>query len=263
MNRIICCIKQVPEVADVRFNKDEETLNLASVPKILNPFCEFAIEEAIKIKEEHGGEVVIITMGPSEAKDAIYKALAMGGDKAIHLSDPAFDESDALVTARILAEQIRNMEFDLVICGKVAMDWDMAQIGPELAELLDIPQICGIRHLEIDEDGKHVVAHRETDEGYEVVKAKLPILLTATKGLNEPRLPNIMGIMKAKKKPLETVDAKTLGLSEDSVGAIGSPTQLLKIFPPEKRKGGIKLEDIDPIEAAKELVDFLTKKGAI
>ncbi len=120
-----------------------------------------------------------------------------------------------------------------------------------------------MRHLEITEDGKHVITHRVTEDGYEVVKAKMPVLLTATKGLNEPRLPNIMGIMKAKKKPLETIDAATLGLEATQTGGAGALSRTVKVFPPEKRKGGIKLEDVEPKEAAKQLVEFLAKKGAI
>jgi len=155
------------------------------------------------------------------------------------------------------------MEFDLVICGKQAIDGDTAQVGPELAELLSIPQICYVRKIEISEDGKHVIAHRETDEGYEVVKAKLPVLLTATKGLNEPRLPNIMGIMKAKQKPFEEVNIETLGTDPDLLGLNGSPTQVRKIFPPERKEGGIMVDAEDPAAAVKQLVEFLTKKGAI
>jgi electron transfer flavoprotein beta subunit len=258
--KIIVPIKQVPEAADIRF-KDDGSLALDGVPRILNPFDELAAEAAIQLKEKFGGEVTIITVGPEQAKEAVWKALAMGGDSAIHLNDPAFEHGDTLAIARTLAEQIKKMDYDLIICGKQAIDWDAAQVGPQLAEFLDIPQICGVRHLEVE--GDEVTTHRETDDGYEVVKAKMPVLLTATKGLNEPRLPNIMGIMKAKKKPLEVIDLATLGASEDIVGAKGSATKVLRMYPPEQRKGGVKLEDVEPKEAAKQLVEFLTKKGAI
>ena len=261
--KIIVPVKQVPEVSEVRMNEETGTLIRDGVPSIINPFDEFAVEAAIQLKEAHGGEVTIITMGPPQAKDALLKALAMGGDKAVHMTDRAFAGADTWATAFTLAEQIRKMEFDLVICGKQAIDGDTAQVGPELAELLGLPQICYVRKIEISEDGKHVIAHRETDEGYEVVKAKLPVLLTATKGLNEPRLPNIMGIMKAKQKPYEEINAETLGTDTGLIGLHGSPTQVRKVFPPEKKKGGIKIEAEDPGAAAKQLVEFLTKKGAI
>jgi len=243
-------------------NEETGTLIRDGVPSILNPFDEFAVEAAIQLKEQYGGEVTIITMGPPQAKDALLKALAMGGDKAVLLTDRAFAGADTWATALTLAEQIRKMEFDLVICGKQAIDGDTAQVGPEMAELLGIPQICYVRHLELSEDGKQVIVHRETDEGYEVVKAKLPVLLTATKGLNEPRLPNIMGIMKAKQKPFEEVNIEKLGTDPDRLGLNGSPTQVRKVFAPEKKKGGIKIEAENPATAAKQLVEFLTKKGA-
>jgi electron transfer flavoprotein beta subunit len=187
----------------------------------------------------------------------------MGGDKAILMTDRAFAGADTWATALTLASQIKKMDYDLVICGKQAIDGDTAQVGPEIAELLRIPQICYVRKVEVSEDGKQITCHRGTDEGYEVIRTKLPALITADKGLNEPRLPNIMGIMKAKKKPLEEVDFETLGMSEDRIGLKGSPTQVRKVFPPERKKGGVKLEDVPPKDAAKQLVEFLAEKGAI
>jgi electron transfer flavoprotein alpha/beta subunit len=261
--KIIVPVKQVPEVAEVKVNQETGTLIRDGVPSILNPFDEYAIEEAVKIKDVHGGEVTVITMGPAQAKSALLKALAMGADRAIHMTDRIFAGADTWATAYTLAEQIKKMEFDLVICGKQAIDGDTAQVGPEIAELLSIPQICYVRHLEIAEGGKHVIAHRETDEGYDVIKARMPVLLTATKGLNEPRLANVMAIMKAKQKPMELVDATILGTPEDDLGLKGSPTQVRKVFPPVKKAGGIKLEDVDAKTAAKQLVEFLAKKGAI
>lgn len=260
--KIVVPVKQVPEVSEVRMNEETGTLIRDGVPSILNPFDELAVEAAIQLVETHGGEVTVITMGPPQAKDALLKALAMGADNAVHLTDIDFAGADTLATAFTLSEYIRKMEFDLVICGKQAIDGDTAQVGPELAEFLSIPQICYVRNIEVSEDVKHVTAHRETDEGYEVVKAKLPALLTATKGLNEPRLPNIMGIMKAKKKPFEEVNAETLGTDPAILGLSGSPTQVRKVFPPEKKEGGIVIDGDDPADAVKQLVEFLTKKGA-
>jgi electron transfer flavoprotein beta subunit len=262
--RIIVPIKQVPEVTEVKINPETGNLIREGIPSILNPFDEFAVEEAIRLREVHGGEVIIITMGPPQAKDAIWKALAMGADSAVHMTDPKFAGADTCTTALTLSMQIKKMgEFDLIICGKQAIDGDTGQVGPELAEFLGIPQICYVRHLEMDEGGKHVIAHRGTDDGHDVVKAKLPVLITADKGLNEPRLPNIMGIMKAKKKPLVEVDAATLGAPEEVIGLNGSPTTVRKVYPPIKRKGGIKVDAEDPKEAVRQLVEFLTEKGAI
>ncbi len=261
--KIIVLVKQVPEVAEVKVNPETGTLIRDGVPSILNPFDELAVEEAIKLKEQYEGEVTVITMGPPQAVDVLYKAMAMGADKAVHMTDRIFAGADTWVTALTLAEQIKKMEYDIVIAGKQAIDGDTAQVGPEIAEILRIPQICYVRKLEIDENGTHVTAHRETDEGYDIVRAKMPVLITATKGLNEPRLPNIMGIMKAKKKPLEVIDAATLGVDEDRLGLKGSPTTVRKVFPPPSKEGGIKVEADDPKEAAKKLVEFLLQKGAI
>ena len=133
------------------------TLIRDGVPSILNPFDELAVEAAVQLKEKYGGEVTLITMGPPQAKEALLKALAMGGDKAIHMTDRAFAGADTWVTALTLAEQIKKMEFDIVICGKQAIDGDTAQVGPEIAELLSIPQICYVRHLELSEDEKVVL----------------------------------------------------------------------------------------------------------
>lgn len=261
--KVIVPVKQVPEVAEVRINPQTGTLIRDGVPSILNPFDEYAVEAAIQLKEKFGGEVTVITMGPPQAKDALYKALAMGADKAILLTDIAFAGADTWATARTLSEQIKKMEYDLVICGKQAIDGDTAQVGPELAELLGVPQVCYVRRLEVDPDGKRLTLHKSTDDGYEVVSVKMPALLTATKGLNEPRLPNIMGIMKAKKKPLEEVNAAALGVPVDQIGLKGSPTTVRRVFAPEKKKGGIKIDGTDPKAAAKKLVEFLAEKGAI
>ncbi|MHA1769469.1 MAG: electron transfer flavoprotein subunit beta/FixA family protein [Candidatus Thorarchaeota archaeon] len=271
MVNIIVPVKQVPEVTEVRINEETGTLIREGVQSILNPFDEFAVEAAVQIKEKlvekHGdaydGKVTIMTMGPPMAREALLKALAMGGDEAVHLTDSAFAGADTWTTAFTLSEQIKKMDFDMIICGKQAIDGDTAQVGPELAELLGIPQICYVRHLELSDDEKHVIAHRETDEGYEVIKAKLPLLITATKGINEPRLPNIMGIMKAKSKPFTEVNAETLGTDPSLLGLNGSPTQVRRIFPPERKKGGVKIEAEDPKEVAKKLVEFLAQKGAI
>jgi electron transfer flavoprotein beta subunit len=258
--RIIVPVKQVPDITEVSVNEETSTLIREGVPSTLNPFCEFAVEAAIQLKELHGGETIVLTMGPPQASDALHKALAMGIDRAIHLTDRAFAGADTWATAVTLAEQIKKMTpFDLIICGKQAIDGDTAQVGPELAELLGIPQICYVRHLEIDDDGKYLTAHRETNEGYEVVKVKMPALITAAKGLNIPRLPDILGMG----KPIEVVNADMLGIPKEKLGLDGSRTTVRKVFPPKRRKSGIKIESDDSKEAAKQLIEFLIKNGVI
>ncbi|MFW9830796.1 MAG: electron transfer flavoprotein subunit beta/FixA family protein [Candidatus Thorarchaeota archaeon] len=264
--KIIVPIKQVPEIAEVKIDPETKTLIRAGVPSILNPFDEFAVEEAVRIKEQVGeGEVVIITMGPPQAEEALKKCLAMGGDRAIHLSDRAFAGADTWATAYTLAQAIKSeAPFDLVICGKQAIDGDTAQVGPEIAEVLGVPQITYAVKVDIAESKKRVTVRRETDEGFEVVEARLPALITATKGLNEPRLPSLMAIMSASKKEIKLVNAETLGGDSEQYGLSGSPTQVVEVFTPEQRTAGIRIDGTDdPEGAAKQLVEWLLKKGVI
>lgn len=264
--KIVVPIKQVPEIAEVKIDPETKTLVRAGVPSILNPFDEFAVEEAVRIKEKLGeGEVIIITMGPPQAADALKKCLAMGGDRAIHLSDRAFAGADTWATAYTIAQAIKTLEpYDLIICGKQAIDGDTAQVGPEIAEILGIPQITYAVEVEIAENKKRIKVKRETDEGFEVVDCRLPVLLTATKGLNEPRLPSLMAIMKAGKKEIKLVTAAELGGDSEQFGLPGSPTQVVEVFTPEQKTGGIKIDGTeDPEGAAKQLVEWLLKKGAI
>ena len=262
---IVVCIKQVPEITEVKIDPKTKTLVREGVPSILNPFDEFAVEEALKIREKHGGEVVVVTMGPPQAKEALLKCLAMGTDRAIHLTDRAFAGADTLASAYTIAQAIKQFipEFNIIFCGKQAIDGDTAQVPVELAEQLGLPQITNVKKVEVDVGGKKLVAHRETDEGYEVIECKLPVLLTAIKELNEPRLPTIMGIMGAKRKEIKTVTAADLDCDADHFGLDGSPTQVVEIFPPEPRKKGIIISDEDHVEASKKIVQFLTKKGLV
>ncbi|MFX1564302.1 MAG: electron transfer flavoprotein subunit beta/FixA family protein [Promethearchaeota archaeon] len=263
--KIIVPIKQVPEIAEVKIDPETKTLVREGVPSILNPFDEFAVEEAVRIKEKYGGEVIVVTMGPPQAQEALKKCLAMGADRALHLCDRTFAGADTWATAYTIAQAIKTLEpYDLVICGKQAIDGDTAQVGPEIAEVLGIPQITYAIKVEISENQKRLKVHRETDEGYEIIDCRLPVLLTATKGLNEPRLPSLMAIMAASKKEIKTVTAEELGGDKDQYGLSGSPTQVVEVFAPEIRTGGIKIDGTeDPVTAAKQLVEWLLEKGII
>ena len=192
--KIIVCVKQVPEITEVKIDPVTHTLVREGVPSILNPFDEFAVEEALRIREKHGGEVTAVTMGPPQAREALIKCLAMGADRAILLTDRAFAGADTWATAYTLSLAIKRLEHDIILCGKQAIDGDTAQVGPELAENLGIPQITFVKKVEVDEKSRKVLVHRETEDGYEVIECRLPVLLTAIKGLNEPRLPSLMGL---------------------------------------------------------------------
>lgn len=259
---IVVCIKQVPEITDVKIDPKTNTLVREGVPSIVNPFDEFAVEEAIRIKEKHGGSVTVITMGPPQAKDALMRCLAMGADRAIHLSDRAFAGSDTLATAYTLALAVRKLKYDIILCGKQAIDGDTAQVGASLAEKLGINQITYAKKVDVDASGKKVLVRRETDEGYEVIEAKFPVLITAIKGLNEPRIPNIMGIMGAKKKEMLMWGAKDIGTADEleKLGLNGSPTWVERIFTPKHETHTVMFTGSDDECAKKLLAALLDKK---
>jgi electron transfer flavoprotein beta subunit len=259
MLRIVVCIKQVPEIAQVKLDPVTHTLIREGVPSIVNPFDEIALEEALRIREKHGGEVTVITMGPPQAKDALLRCLAMGADRGILLTDRTFAGADTWATSHTLAKAIERLEYDLILCGKQAIDGDTAQVGPEVAEQLGIPAIPYVKKVMIDPSVKKVTAHAETDEGYDVIEAKLPVLLTAIKGLNEPRLPSVMGIMSAKKKEIKLWGLLDIGGESGSYGLKGSPTQVVKTSTPEPRSKGAMITDQDPRVAVKKAIELLTQ----
>lgn len=261
--RIVVCVKQVPEITEVKIDPVTHTLVREGVPSILNPFDEFAVEEALRIREKHGGEVTVLTMGPPQAREALMKCLAMGADRAILLTDRAFAGADTWATAYTLALAIKRMEYDLVLCGKQAIDGDTAQVGPELAENLGIPQITFVKKVEIDEKAQKVLVHRETEDGYEVIECRLPVLLTAIKGLNEPRLPTLMGIMGASKKEIKTVTAGDLAVKVEELGLKGSFTEVVQVFAPEPRKKGTVITEADPEMAARRIIEFLQTRSMV
>jgi len=261
--KIIVCVKQVPEITEVKIDPVTHTLVREGVPSILNPFDEFAVEEALRIREKHGGEVTVITMGPPQAREALVKCLAMGADRAILLTDRAFAGADTWATAYTLSLAVKRLEHDIILCGKQAIDGDTAQVGPELAENLGIPQITFVKKVEVDEKARKVLVHRETEDGYEVIECRLPVLLTAIKGLNEPRLPSLMGIMSASKKEIQIVTAADLAVNVEEVGLKGSFTEVVQVFAPEPRQKGTVVSEADPDSAAKRIVEFLQAQAII
>lgn len=261
--KIVVCVKQVPEITEVKIDPVTHTLVREGVPSVLNPFDEYAVEEALRIREKHSGEVTVITMGPPQAREVLVKCLAMGADKAILLTDRSFAGADTWATAYTLSLAIRQLEYDIVFCGKQAIDGDTAQVGPELAENLGIPQITFAKKVEVDPKARKVVAHRETEEGYEVVECRLPALLTAIKGLNEPRLPTLMGIMSANKKEIKTIPASELDVDIERIGLKGSFTEVVNVFAPEPRGKGTIITESDPSTAAKKIIEFLQAKAVI
>ena len=238
--KIVVCIKQVPETTEVKINPETNTLMREGVASITNPFDEFALEEALLIKEKYGGEVHVISMGPPQAVDVLKNALAVGADKVYLLSDRAFAGADTLATAYTLAKTIEKIGgVDLVICGKQAIDGDTAQVGPGTATRLGFPQLTYVAKVRgVDPDKKKIVVERMLEHGREVVESSLPAVMTVVKDINEPRLPSLLGIKKAAKAAIPTWTAKEIEVDENRVGLKGSPTWVWKIFSPEARGGG-------------------------
>lgn len=239
---IIVCIKQVPDTTNVRIDPETNTLVRSGVQSIVNPFDMYAIEEAVRLKEKFGGMVTVITMGPPQAQEALREAISLGADEAVLISDRAFAGSDTWATSYTLSRAIRKIgKFDMIICGKQAIDGDTAQVGPGIAAFLDIPQITFVKKIEDIKDS-FVRADRMTEEGYDIVESPLPCLITVVKEINEPRLPSLKGKMRAKKAEIKKLDAKDLDADPNSLGLKGSPTKVVKIFTPPPRKGGQILE---------------------
>jgi electron transfer flavoprotein beta subunit len=241
--------------------QDCRSIDESNVNWIVNPYDEYAVEEALKVKESQGdGEVVIVTVGPERAAAALRTCLAMGADKAIHLNDPAFEGSDSLGLARILAAAIKEIGPDMVFAGQYAVGTDNRQTAMMLAELLDMPHVAVITKLEVGQ-GK-ITAHREIEGALEVVEATLPCVVTAQKGLNEPRYASLKGIMAAKKKPIESKDSSGLGIDAGAMGAGGAHVSISKLeLPPPKLEGKIFSDDMET--AVKEVTRLLHEEAKV
>ena len=253
---IIVCIKQVPDTTNVRIDPETNTLVRLGVQSIINPFDMYAIEEAIRLKEKFGGLVTVLTMGPPQAEEALREAISLGADEAVLVSDRAFAGSDTWATSYTLSRTIGKLaKFDLLICGKQAIDGDTAQVGPGIAAFLDIPQITFVKKIEDIKDS-FIRAERMTEEGYDIVESPLPCLITVVKEINEPRLPSLKGKIRAKKIEIRKLEAKDLDADPDSLGLKGSPTKVVKIFTPPPRKGGQILEG-EAKDICEKLVELL------
>ncbi|RXZ70328.1 electron transfer flavoprotein subunit beta/FixA family protein [Fusobacterium necrophorum] len=258
--RIVVCIKQVPDTNEVRINQETGTLIRTGVPSIMNPDDKNALEEALTLKDKYGAEVVVITMGPLQAKEILNEALSMGADRAYLISDRKFGGSDTWATATILAAAIEKVgNYDIVFCGRQAIDGDTAQVGPEIAEFLGLPQITYVKSIELKENSMLEVC-RFTEYGDYIYHVQMPVVLTAIKELNVPRYPTISGIIQnygeEKKEKIETIDFSNLPVDETQIGLKGSPTNVLKSFVPVKNKVSEMIEG----DTAKEKTDKLVMK---
>jgi electron transfer flavoprotein beta subunit len=229
---IIVCIKQVPDAKDVRLDPKTNTMAREGVESIMNPFDRHALEEAVRLKERHGGTVTVVSMGPPQAEEVLRDAVACGADEAVLVSDRAFAGADTWATTYTLGKAIEKIApYDLILCGKQAIDGDTAQVGPGLAKRLNIPYVSYARKITNLVNGI-LSLQRLMDDGYDEVEIPLPGLLTVVKEINEPRIPSLKGKMKAKKLSIKTLSATDIGADADSIGLPGSTTQVVKVFAP-------------------------------
>jgi len=261
---IIVCIKQVPNTTEIKIDPVTNTLIREGVESILNPFDTYAIEEAIRLKELHGGLVTAISMGPPQVESTLREAISLGVDKIVLLSDRKFAGADTWATSYTLAAAIRKLgEYDLILTGQQAIDGDTAQVGPGIAAHLNIPQTCFVRKIE-SIDCYSATIQRLMEDGYDRVQMKLPAVISVVKEINSPRLPSLRGKKNAKTAELIVWNLADLGLDEKDTGLNGSPTQVVKIFTPKHDKITEKIS-VSPDEAVEHIVKRLhdlTKGGA-
>ncbi|HKT04894.1 MAG TPA: electron transfer flavoprotein subunit beta/FixA family protein [Rugosimonospora sp.] len=251
---IVVLVKQVPDSGSERSLRPEDnTVDRGSASNVINEMDEYAIEEALKIKEAHGGEVTVVTVGPASATESIRKALSMGPDKAVHVMDDALHGSCALATSKVLAAAIRTINPDLVLSGSESTDGRVQVMPHMLAERLGVAALSGARKLTVD--GTTLTIERQTEEGYEVVTASAPAVVSVWDTINEPRYPSFKGIMEAKKKPVTTLSLADLGISADEVGLAGATSAVLEASKRPPRQGGTKVTDEG--DGGVKLVEFL------
>jgi electron transfer flavoprotein beta subunit len=259
---IVICVKQVPDT-ETKIKVKDGQVDHTETKYVVNPYDEYAVEEGLRIKERLGeGKITLVTMGPERAKDALKSGLAVGAEEAIHLVDESFEGSDPYATALVLSKALLKMDYDIIFCGKQGVDEDHAQVGIALAELLGIPHVSVVTKLEIAEDRKSAVAHREVEGGHAVVETPLPALITAQKGLNEPRYASIKGIMAVKKKVIPEWNADEVGIDKNNVGPGAAKIRFVEVALPPERAGG-KIFDQDPAQDAVTVAHLLRDEAKI
>lgn len=263
---IIVCIKQVPDTQEIKINPETNTLMREGVQSIVNPFDMYAIEEALRIKEKVGGKVTVLSMGPQQAEEALREAISMGVDEMVLMTDRAFAGSDTWATSYTLAKGIQKLgQFDLIICGKQAIDGDTAQVGPGIATRLGYSQLTLVDHIEnMDMKAKTIVVRRRLEGRHEIVQAPLPAMISVLREINRPRYPTVPMRLFAQDAPVTLWNNKAMGLKEDTIGLKGSATQVRKIFSPHRESGEIIGDGIkNPAAAAGLLIERLKEKNIL
>lgn len=259
---IVVCIKQVPDTTEIRLDPQTGTLIRDGIPSIINPDDKGGLEEALKLKDMYGAHVTVITMGPPQADLALREAIAMGADRAILLTDRKFAGADTLATSHALSAAIRELKHDLVIAGRQAIDGDTAQVGPQIAEFLDLPQVSYAKEIEFD--GKDTIkVKRAIEDGYYHLEVQTPALITVLAEANKPRYMHVGGIVEAFNREVEIWDTTKITVNEEKLGLKGSPTKVKKSFTKGAKQAGKLHEVADAKEAARIIVDKLKEKFII
>ncbi|MFH1626206.1 MAG: electron transfer flavoprotein subunit beta/FixA family protein [Pseudomonadota bacterium] len=262
---ICVCIKQVPDpeyFSKITIDPVKQTIRREGIPTIMNPLDKHALEEGLRIKERFSGTVIAVSMGPPNAREVLEEALAMGTDDAVLLSDIRFAGADTLATAYPLAGAIKKLgNFDLILCGNETVDGATGQVGPQLAELLDIPHITFVSQVEWPSE-RTLIAKRTLERGHMKLQVNLPVLLSVVRGINEPRLPTVLGIMKATEKEIKCFNAKDIGVSAGTIGLDGSPTRVTDVFEHESKRRGEILEGL-PEDVIRRAIKRLHELKAI
>jgi electron transfer flavoprotein beta subunit len=266
---VVACIKQVPDTTQVKIDPNTGTLIREGVPFIMNPFDTHALEESLRLKDKYGFHVAVISMGPPNTVVTLKKALAVGADQTVLLSDRAFGGADTLATSRVLAEAITKLnqqeEVAIVICGKQTIDGDTAQVGPGIASRLKYAQLTLVDQIQnVNLEAKKVTVRRKLEGRHEIVSASMPVMITVVREINHPRYPTVPKRLAAETTEVTVWDNKTLKLDENTIGLKGSPTQVRRIFSPERAKGEIIGDGVNkPAETANLLLDKLIGKDII
>lgn len=255
---IVVCIKQVPDTTEVKLDPKTGTLIREGVPSIINPDDKAGLEAALKIKDETGAKVTVLTMGPPQADLALKEALAMGADEAILLTDRAFGGADTWATSTTIAAAIKNLEYDLIITGRQAIDGDTAQVGPQIAEHLNLPNISYAEDIKVE--GKTITVKRQYEDRYHFIKAQMPVLITALTEMNQPRYMTPGGIFDAfREKEVKVWTLKDIEVDLDNIGLKGSPTKVKKSFTKGAKQAG-KVFKLEPQESAELIVEKMKEK---
>ena len=259
--KIVVCIKQVPDTTEIKLDPVTGTMIRDGVPSIMNPDDKGGLEMALALKDQYGAQVTVITMGPPQADDILREAFAMGADRAIHLSDRKFAGADTLATSNAIAGALRMLDFDLVITGRQAIDGDTAQVGPQIAEHLDLPQVTYVENLEFDGD-KLFTIRKSTEEGYQTVQVESPCVVTVLATANKARYMSVRGIVEAYDREVEIWNFNNISVDEAKLGLNGSPTRVWKSFTKGAKAAG-KVFEVEPAEAVDVIIEKLKEKFII